>query len=227
MTGATAEPGSDLHLFLDESGGADAANDTFLVAAVAVAPHDAARLVRRYQKAMKTTGEVRGSKLAPRGRRVFLDLAAREPHVLAAAAVCRRSDPIGGWAMGTLMEHDLYARLLVEAVSGVPGIGAARRVTVTADGGRYGKGVLAGVRDGVAATLAEILRVEVSLAFGDSAQSPGLQVADVVANTVFGSGQPASAEAPGPFLAPLVGAGRLAIMPVRLEGVRPAWIARS
>lgn len=216
-----------LHVFLDESGGTDPANDRFLVAAVAIAPEDAARLVRGYRKAARASGEVKGTKLSPRERGLFLDLLVRAPGTAASAIVCRRADPVGGWAMGSLPEPQLYAHLLAEALAALPGSSAALHLATTADGGRYKRPVLDRARGLVTAALASHTRAGVTLDFGDSASSTGLQVADVIANTVF-TADASLTEAPHDnFLAPLLEVGRLVIRPLRLDGIRPPWLAEA
>lgn len=60
------------------------------------------------------------------------------------------------------------------------------------------------------------------VAFRDSAATAGLQVADVVANSAFQ--MLAGTGSTGELLAPLVEAGRLRIMPLRLRDARPGWM---
>lgn len=128
MTRRAGGPALGLHVFLDESGGADAANDTFLAAAVGISPHDAARLLRSYRKATKTTGEVHGHQLDRRQRGIFLDLLARE--AAAAVVVCQQRERLGGWAMSELPEVDLYGHLLAEACAALPGFGGQRNIVL-------------------------------------------------------------------------------------------------
>lgn len=223
MTGRAGGPAPGLHVFLDESGGADAANDTFLAAAIAIAPHDAARLLRSYRKATKTTGEVHGHQLDRRQRGIFLDLLGRE--AVAVVVACQRRERLGGWAMAELPEVDLYGHLLAEACTALPGFGDAGPLTAVLDRPRYAAVYLPAIRARLIATLAPRHGLRVAVEIGDSQADPGLQVADVVANSVFqmlgGTGTT------GDLLRPLLVSGRLAIAPLRMAATRPGWIAEA
>jgi hypothetical protein len=128
--------------------------------------------------------------------------------------------------MGALPEVGLYAHLLAEACIAIPGLDAIGHLTVTPDGGRYKKSHLGAVRDQVAqAVVARHPLARVHVEFGDSGAIPGLQVADVIANSVFQSlGQKGTAETARRLLAPLYAAGCLTIRAIRIEGILPAWL---
>ena len=69
---------------------------------------------------------------------------------------------------------------------------------------------------------------KVAVAFGDSAELAGLQVADVVVNAAFQLVTDAPAgQASGQLLAPLIATGALMITDMQLDGRRPAWLTRS
>ena len=177
--------------------------------------------MKSYRKATRTAGELHGHQLDPRQRAVFLGLLARE--AVSVVVACRRAEPLGGWAMSAMPEADLYGHLLAEACAGLPGYGGADQLAVTPDGGRYPRARLDRVRTTLAATLKARHAGPVDVAFRDSAAVAGLQVADVVANSAFqmiGRGGPARE-----LLVPLIGMGRLTILPLRLPEVRPAWIS--
>ena len=178
--------------------------------------------MRSYHKATRTSGEVHGHRLDRRQRAVFLGLVAREAASVVVA--CRRAEPLGGWAMSALPEPDLYGHLLAEACAGLPGYGGAGQLVVTPDGGRYPRARLDRVRAGLAAALAARHAGAVDVAFRDSAVTAGLQVADVVANSAFQ--MLAGTGSTGELLTPLVEAGRLKVMPLRLGDTRPAWVAK-
>lgn len=176
--------------------------------------------MRTYHKVTRTVGEVHGHQLTPMQRAVFLGLLARE--AVSAVVACRRAEPLGGWAMSSMPEADLYGHLLAEACNALPITPGRGALTITPDGGRYARARLDVARSVVTASLAAAghegpLRV----VFGDSAATAGLQVADVVANSVFGMLTRAGPVAD--LLTPLIEAGRLRILPLRLEGVRPNW----
>lgn len=64
------------------------------MAAVAIAPNHAARLMRRYHKATRTTGEVHGHQLINIQLAIFLRLLARE--AVSVVVACRRAEQLGG-----------------------------------------------------------------------------------------------------------------------------------
>ncbi len=209
-------------IFCDESGGSDPSNNAFVVVAVAMAPSDATRLIKSFRKATGVVGEVKGHGLALPQRRVFFELLLQEADALSAAVASRRSEPVGGWAMRALPEVVLYEHLLAEALTSLPRLGAARHLTLTLDRPRYKKAQLHAVRS----RLCEVVRARhgtpADIGFGDSAGSAGLQMADVIANSVFQMGRsPAVAD----LVAPVVECGRLLLRPVRLEAIRPGWLA--
>lgn len=216
------------HVYCDESGGSDAANATFLCAAVSILPADAQRLMKDFRKATGIAGEVKGHRLQAEHRAIFFDLLVRRADSASAVVTCSRGDPLGGWAMGELPEVGLYRHLLAEACIAVPDLDIAGHLTVTPDGGRYKKAQLGTVRDHLArAVMARHPLARVHVEFGVSGTIPGLQVADVIANSVFQSlGTRATAETARLFLAPLAATGRLTITGIRMEGIRPAWLEK-
>ena len=68
-------------------------------------------------------------------------------------------------------------------------------------------------------------RRRTSVSFENSVSVPGLQIADVVANTAFQSlgATPAAAQAET-LLHPLRSSGRLTLRPVALPGCHPTWL---
>lgn len=215
-----------MQVFCDESGGSDAANSAFLVAAAAIQPADAARLVKSFRKATGFPGEIKGSKLSMAQRATFLGLLARQPDAASVVVACRRSAAVGGWAMGALTEAELYGHLLAEACVALPGLSAARHVSVTPDQLRYSKDRAEVVRTGLIGAIAiRHPAAKVAVGFGNSAELAGLQVADAVANSVFQVLVPSPvSEAVKPMLAPLLARGSLTIRDVQLSDRRPAWL---
>lgn len=216
-------------VFCDESGGSDAANAVFLTAAVAISAAHATRLLKSFRKATGLDGEVKGHRIALGQRAIFVDLLAKQPDVVSAVVACSRLDAVGGWAMGALPEVELYRHLLAEACVALPGLDTARHLTVTPDRPRYKKSQVEPVRAGLTrAVAARHPAARVAVGFGDSAELPGLQVADVVANSVFQSLVPSAAtEAVARLLAPLVARGVLHIRRVQLEGTCPEWLVSA
>ena len=217
------------HIFCDESGGSDHANTAFLAAAVAIVPDDARQLIRSFHKATKIKGEIKGHRLTPAHRTIFFDLLAKRADVISIVVTCSRLDPSGGWAMGSLPEVELYSHLLAEACVALPDLAIASHLTVTPDGGRYKKVQLDPVRQHITkAVTARHPHARVNFGFGDSATLPGLQVADVIANSAFQSlGTTATAATARSLLKPLISRGSLLIQGVRLDGVRPDWLEKA
>lgn len=219
---------STLHVYCDESGGADQANDAFLVAAVALSPHDAVRLIKSFRKAARfpRSEEVKGHLLGLEQRRVLFELLDRQADALSIAVVAQRCELVGGWGLASLSEPELYGHLLAEACGRL--VSPAATVNVTPDGGRYPKGRLAELRSGLERRLLERCTGRVNVGFADSAALPGVQIADVIANTVYRLHDPSRApeelEALRAMLRPLQNAGRLMMREVELLGVRPDWI---
>lgn len=223
-----------LHIFCDESGGADDERGCFVVAAVALALDRLAHLGKPLRKAARATGEVKGGVLGADERRRVFGLLRREAGVAAAAVVCLRGTPLGGWAAGTLAEPDLYTHMAAEAASALhallaPGPPAAS-LSMTLDGGRYKQTVQ---RD-IASRLADALTTRLNrplprVDFGDSAATVGLQVADVFANTVYRceapprGGCPASTKVVTEWRAE----GLLTVRPIELATVRPNWLGEK
>ena len=215
-----------MHVFCDESGGTDLSNEVFLVAAVAVSGAHATRLVKSFRKATDWTDtEIKGHALGPDQRQVFFDLLAREVDVRSIVVSCQRRQALGGWAMSNLSELNLYQRLLCEACEEVPRF-SIEPLTITADGGRYKRADLRKVEDRVrhVAERWSASPRRTMMSFRDSASWPGLQIADVVANTAFRGlgGTPAAIHA-DELLSPLRRSGRLILRSVALADCRPEW----
>jgi hypothetical protein len=214
-----------LHIFCDESGGADPANEFFLVAAIAMPATDAARLIKSFRKAAKWPRgeEIKGHALSPAQRDIFFDLVRRTP-INSITVACNRRDAVGGWAMGTLAELDLYSHLLCEACLAMPKPDGDA-VTITPDGGRYKKVELAAISARLSAAITQAGAKRASVSFQNSTELAGLQIADVIANSVFQSmGASPLAEHTAQLLRPLIEAGRLVTKPITLPGIRPAWL---
>jgi hypothetical protein len=212
-----------MQIFCDESGGTDAGKDLFVVAAVAIDGGAAGRLLKSFRKATRIAGEIKGSTLGLVQRRLFFDLLAREPAAMAAVRMCSRAEALGGWAMDALHEADLYGHLLGEACCALPPL--AGSVTVTPDGGRYKKALYERLVPPTVAAIAAHHGGQVSLRFVASHDLPGVQIADVVSNSVFHAHTAAgTAEQVAAMLEPLRSDGRLLVAPAQLVAVRPAWL---
>ena len=212
-----------MHVFCDESGGAAPGNPHFTLAVAAMDQHAAARVVKRFRKVAKLKGgEIKGSSLNATHRELFMQVLADEGCRAGAAVVCARGDPVAGWAFRTYQRREpvLYRHLLAEAL-GVLGIGAEVQ-GITADGGRYTRAELDLVATNLTADIERLAGRRVPFGYGDSAKSPGLQIADVLCNTAGklltdGPQQGVAAKA----LAPLIERKLVVVKPARLPGCAP------
>jgi hypothetical protein len=213
-----------LQIFCDESGGAGPSNELFLVAAVALPTSEAVRLMKSFHKAAKWRGEeVKGYGMAFKPRKIFFDLLTRQVGLESIVVTCSRCDLVGGWAMSTLAEVDLYGHLLHEACLALPKPDGGF-LTVTPDGGRYKKAEYNAISATLENAIAQRSPIRVSVGFEDSAKLAGLQIADVVANSVFQAlGDPTGPTAE--LLQPLMESARLVTRHVEMQEVRPSWIA--
>lgn len=208
-----------MHVFCDESGGAGRDDSLFLAVAVPLAADRAARLMKSFRKATGLRGEVKGSRLSDRDRALFLDLLGRNAVPAATAVVCSGHDPLGNWAIGALDEQELWAELMVECSLPL-GTGAAS-LAVTVDRRYHGsQGQRAQRR--IAAALANRSGANrITVQFVDSAASDGVQIADILANTVYRDLTAARARR---GFAEGLAAGLVAVRPLELKDRRPHWL---
>lgn len=215
-----------MQIFCDESGGAD--GDHFLVAAVKVSESCAARIVKSFKKAVKSSSEIKGHRLSETDRRIFFEILNREGDPFGIVVHCGRSTAIGGWAMRGLKEIDLYAHLISEACNPIIKNASVPSIQIFPDAGRYKKAQSEKIRKTLQHGFTEVSsnKAKFKVAFQSSHESAGIQIADVVANTVFqyksGSG---SAGLCGEITTELMVAERLELHTVQLEDILPSWFS--
>ena len=165
-------------IYCDESGGLNAGAMTF--AAVMLSPDAAAAIHARFRAVTGLRGELKGSRISLTERAYLLELFDRAGG-RAWVAVAKRehlAPPTDGKPPSDLA---LYTALLDLAVSSwLPETGGVC-TDVVIDDGRYDPAILAGVRQTIQAGLAGW--GQASLA--DSRRSEGVQIADVIANSLF------------------------------------------
>lgn len=128
--------------------------------------------------------------------------------------------------MRDLEEHVLRSEMFAEACELLASTDlfrglAPRGINVTKDDGRYTREVLADARRLTESRLAELVAgTHFEVRYGSSQSTPGLQVADVIANAL---NRAIRQEAPEPLLAPMMPPGRLRVSSVKLSRRRPAW----
>jgi hypothetical protein len=165
-------------IYCDESGGLNAGAMTF--AAVMLTPEQATAIHVRFRAVTGLRGELKGSRISLTERAYLLELFDRAGG-RAWVAVAKSADlprTANGKAPSDLA---LYGALLDLAVSRwLPETGGVC-TDVVIDDGRYDPAILANVRDTIQAGLAGWGRASLA----DSRRSDGVQIADVVANSLF------------------------------------------
>lgn len=165
-------------IYCDESGGLNAGAMTF--AAVMLTPQAAADIQARFRSVTGLRGELKGSRISMVERAYLLELFDRAGG-RAWVAVAKR-EALAQSPGGTLpSDLSLYAALLDLAVGRwLPETGGVC-TDVVIDEGRYDLTILAKVREDIQAGLGQWGRASLA----DSRRSDGVQIADVIANSLF------------------------------------------
>ena len=165
-------------IFCDESGGLNAGAMTF--AAVMLTPQAAADIHKRFRSVTGLRGELKGSRISIVERAYLLELFDRAGG-RAWVAVAKR-DVLEPQPDGTMpSDLALYAALLNLAVGRwLPETGGVC-TDVVIDEGRYDAAILSKVREEIQAGLGQWGRASLA----DSRRSDGVQIADVIANSLF------------------------------------------
>ncbi len=164
-------------IYCDESGGIGRGVMTF--AAVPVARDAAADLDARYRSATGLTSELKGSRITMRHRQLFFDLFADVGASATVGIAISALRPFPGEDRG---DHDRHVYLaLIEDVLGALLPAAGGCIEVVVDDGRYDAATIVRIRDDIGRLVGPMGIA----AMGLSHQHPGLQIADVVANTFF------------------------------------------
>jgi len=165
-------------IYCDESGGLNAGAMTF--SAVMLTPQAAADIHARFRSVTGLRGELKGSRISIIERAYLLELFDRAGG-RAWVAVAKR-DMLAQNPGGTLpSDLTLYAALLDLAVGRwLPETGGVC-TDVVIDEGRYDSSILAKVREDIQAGLGQWGRASLA----DSRRSDGVQIADVIANSLF------------------------------------------
>lgn len=181
-----------MHLFVDESGGTDPTSSVFLLAGVCASHDEAKHTARAVRKAMKASdlkaprpgkndlSEIKGNTFKP-------DAVPR----LIAATPLKDMPPFvvyldrqfvdHAWLFDAVPEPRIYLAMLRQLVSAVRSTETAHLQGVTIDRGRYKRAREKEIGAGVSALFNSTTRVS----FSPSPEVPGLQLADLWANTAF------------------------------------------
>lgn len=165
-------------IYCDESGGLNAGAMTF--SAVMLTPTTAAEIHTRFRDVTGLRGELKGSRISIVERAYLLELFDRAGGRAWIAVAAR--DKLAQNPGGTLpSDLALYAALLNLAIGRwLPETGGVC-TDVVIDDGRYDPTILAHVREDIQAGLGQWGRASLA----DSHRSDGVQIADVIANSLF------------------------------------------
>lgn len=165
-------------IYCDESGGLNTGVMTF--SAVMLTPQAAADIHSRFRSVTGLRGELKGSRISIVERAYLLELFDRAGG-RAWVAVARR-ETLAQNPGGTLpSDLALYAALLNSAIGHwLPETGGVC-TDVVIDDGRYDPKILSHVREEIQAGLGQWGRASLA----DSRRSDGVQIADVIANSLF------------------------------------------
>ncbi len=165
-------------IYCDESGGLNAGAMTF--AAAMLTPEAAADIHRRFRAVTGLRGELKGSRISLVERAYLLELFDRAGG-RAWVAVATRETLARGPSDAPPSDLALYAALLNLAVGRwLPETGGVC-ADVVIDDGRYDIGILSKVRTEIQAGLGHWGTASLA----DSRRSEGVQIADVIANSLF------------------------------------------
>ncbi len=164
-------------IYCDESGGVG--RGVMTLAAIMIDAEVAEKLLVDFRTYSGLTSELKGSRIDLEERGYFYELFEKcGAHGIVSIALSALK-PVAGEDRG---EHDIsiYGKLLDDAVAALlPQTSGCAQVII--DDGRYGPATLANVRDDIGRMVGPCGMAKLEL----SHRSPGLQIADVVANSFF------------------------------------------
>jgi len=175
-------------IYCDESGGVG--RGVMTLAALSIAPDDAASVLHVIRRATGISGELKGSRIDLETRAFVFDQLDAVRWTCSVAIAISATTPDQGADRG---EHDIhvYSALLEAAILPlVPPGGQCAEVVI--DDGRYSEQVLGHIRRDIA----EMIGPCGLATLADSHRSPGLQLADVIANSFFNRALPSDRQGP-------------------------------
>lgn len=164
-------------IYCDESGGVG--RGVMTLAGLSIEAADAERTLARFREVTGLTGELKGSRIDLAERALLFEILDDADWSATVGIAISALVPEQGSDRG---DHDvaIYVQLL-EDVIGAMMPAADGCVSVFMDDGRYGPETLALVRKEIAAIIGPCGQAQLEL----SHRLPGLQIADVIANTFF------------------------------------------
>lgn len=196
-------------LYCDESGALATGAMTF--AAVAIAPADADAVLLRFKAITGLRGELKGSRISPVERGLLFEiLAQREAHAWIAVAdihLLTRAKANGS------SDRQLYSALLDTAIAAWMPTTGGDCADVFIDEGRYDSAILARVRSDIQVLLGHWGKA----AMADSRRCAGIQIADVIANSMFNLTMASRrARRIRAIIQPWLDDGRMKVIPLKL-----------
>jgi hypothetical protein len=213
-----------MQIFCDESGGFDKAKHSLIVSAVAIDSHDANRLMKKFGKSVSSDGEVKGGLLLPGDRIRFFDMLT-ELQNTSIVVHCRKSTQLGSYLSSALPEREVYKHMLAEACLDLPNRFNGP-VFITPDSGRYPRATLREIASAVEQIIGNASGRKTKVLFEQSDTTAGIQIADIVANTVyqhFGGSENDITE--NEACGELARQGRLIVKQAIVTKIAPKWIA--
>lgn len=208
-----------MKIFCDESGGFGGKEHSFLVSAVRMPDHEAGRLMKRLRKTSDVRDEIKGTSLTEKQRVTFFDML-REIDPVSAVVTCQKTSVLGSIAKSR-PGHEVFEDLLVEACGRLIDLDAP--VRIMADGGRYKKTIHGQLAINAAERLTRAGLAAAIVDFGRSEKMAGIQVADIIANTVYKASPGGVFDPTSPY-GRLVQSANIVVLPAILPSVRPAWM---
>ncbi len=212
-----------MQICCDESGGKE--KNSFIVSAVRGDAGEIVRAVKKMKRAARINGEMHGFQLEMWQIERIFGVLGNHPEALAVSVACGREDLVGGFAMGALEEPDLWGEMVTESC--LPLYDARVRIIVP-DRPRYKASVCEVIQARIAVDIARRTGLPpVPVSWADSQRSPGVQIADVISNTVWRSRQNVP-EAPRcrQLLEEAQARGQVTVRLLELVERRPEWIGQ-
>jgi len=196
-----------LALFCDESGGISAG--AMIFAAVSITAEAADAVIGRFRAITGLRGELKGSRITSTERGLLFEILWQ--HDARAWVAIADGDVLNNWQQLGGSDMALYARLLDTAVAAwIPASGGVC-ADVVIDEGRYDARILNRVRGDIQALLGNWGHASLV----DSRRCSGVQIADVIANSIYNvTIKSARAARTNMILAPSLASGRLCTISV-------------
>ncbi|MGO4450457.1 DUF3800 domain-containing protein [Phyllobacterium sp. TAF24] len=213
-----------MEIYCDESGGPD--RGVFLTSAVLIDATEATRLLKDFRRLHKLPREIKGTGLPDAARHDFFELLSRKEDVCTTVVACTRVTKLGGWALKELEANIIYENLIFESCRAIPYSGQPN-ITVRPDHGTYKKGIMKEIGSRLAVSISDHFGAETFVTFAESHLTPGVQIADVIANTVFRILKEGAALSDDPFCKTMHKAGKLKLLDIELGKIRPEWLTKA